>query len=69
MRMQVLYAAEGDHVLDLKLVRHSPKLRGLGNDATRSHVKSTDGNLRARLGRLHVVVSCKLLKDLQVSWR
>jgi hypothetical protein len=60
--VQIVYA-EGEHVVDAKLVRHAPRLAGLGR--AESNVKP-EGSLRVSLGRLHVVMLSKLFAELQV---
>lgn len=51
-------------MLDLKYVRHSPRLYQHSGLADRDDVKS-DGSLKVKLGRLSVVLLYKLAVDLQ----
>lgn len=68
--MIVLYVQlmwlEEDKVLEVKYVRHAPRLYSrTDGDIAQQSVKA-DGALRFYLGRLHVVLLYKILSDLHV---
>ncbi|GBP39684.1 Vacuolar protein sorting-associated protein 13C [Eumeta japonica] len=57
---------EEDKVLEIKYVRHAPRLYAQQVAAGAAHLKA-DGSLRLCIGKLHVVLLYKILADLQVS--
>lgn len=61
-----IISVEDDKVLELKYVRHSPRLynRGLGSKTDDVH---SDGSLKINLERLHLVIIYKMIVDLQVG--
>lgn len=57
------FQVDDDHVLDLKYVRHAPRLYK-HTEVEMDDVKS-DGSLKVKLGRLSVVLLYKMAVDLQ----
>lgn len=60
-------SVEDEKVIHFKYIRHSPRFyKNVEIETNKDDVKS-DGSLKVRIGRLHVVVITKMIIDLQVN--
>ncbi|KAK9294042.1 hypothetical protein QLX08_011233 [Tetragonisca angustula] len=60
-----ILTTEEDRVLDLKYVRHMPKLYKCSDIDTKQDDVMSDGTFKLSIGRMNCVLTCKILYDLK----